>query len=154
MSNRNQETVEFLQEKVNEVTKNHSIIQNIERFELKNVKIDGTMSIGNKVFSEEAVKQTFDILKVQPAFKEYQKLMPEKDWEYVADKLKKANGDVCLYGDISGDGQVNGVYVQNPNKKKSDDMTHSLAIIDMIQNELIESECEYKLKKFEFNPRY
>jgi len=149
---RNQETIDLLQAKVREATSSDSCIRNIERFELKDVQIDSSMSIANKMFSEDAMKRILDVLNVKPAFKDFQKSMSEKDWEMVADRIKKAKGETFLYGDISNDGKVNNIFIQNPNKKAADDMTNSLAVIDMIEHELADSDCDYSLANFTYTP--
>lgn len=149
---RNQETIELLRSSVQEAIAFDPVVKNVEKFELKNVKIDSAMSFAGKEFSENAIKSVLNILEVKPAFKDFQKSMSEKDWELVADKIKKAKGDVYLYGDMSNDNRVNQVYLANPNKKQPDDMTNSLSVIETIERELAESDCDYSLNKFDFIP--
>jgi len=149
---KNQDAIDLLQMKVKEVTDNNQICRNIEKFELKDIKISDQMTYGSKMLSDDAMKSVLDVLEVKPAFKEFQKSMSEKDWELVSDKIKKAKGETFLYGNVTDQGIVADIFTMDPNKKKPDDMTNSLAVIDMIQYELANSECDYSLSGFKFDP--
>jgi hypothetical protein len=78
--------------------------------------------------------------------------MDEKDWKQVSDKIKKAKGDIFLFGELSADNQIHHVHYINPKKKKADDMTNSMAIFNAIENELRNSDVDFSLKNFNFDP--
>ena len=149
---RNRDTIELIRTKTKAITEDYQLNRNIEKFNLKDIKIENVASYQNKLFSDDATTTLLNLLNVKPAFKDYQKSMSEKDWETVADKIKKAKGEVEIYGDISHDDIVNNLYIANPNKKVLDDMTNSLNVINTIETELAQSQCDYSLANFNFDP--
>lgn len=148
---RNQETIAQLQENVSKAIQNDPMVRDMEKFNLKDITIDSTMSIGNKEFSEKSIKKVLDVLNVKPNFTDYRKSMSEADWKLVADRIKDAKGDLFLYGELGSGEVINNIHYANPKKKKSDDMTNSLAVINAIENELRTSENEFSLARFNFD---
>lgn len=148
---KNAETIEQLKSEVKNAIAHDPLVRDIEKFNLKNIVIDGSMSIGNKQFSDAAIKKVLNLLNVKPGFVDYRKSMSEKDWDMVNDRIKKAKGDIELYGEITDQEMINAIYLVNTKKKRDDDMTNSLAVIAVIEDELRDSECDYRLSSFEFN---
>lgn len=147
---KNLETIEQLKIEVKNAIAHDPVVKDCEKFNLKDIVIDSTMSIDNKQFSDNAIKKVLDILNVKPQFTEYRKSMSEKDWEMIGDRIKKAKGDVILYGEMSDQETVNNIHLMNPDKKRDDDMINSMAVVNLIENELRTSDCDYSLNSFNF----
>ena len=149
--NRNQETIEKIKSKVESSLSKKPQTKDNVRFNLKDVKIESAITLQDKILTEEATKKVLDLLNVKPSFTEYQKSMSEKDWESVAERIKDAKGDIYLFGELRSSDKIDNVFLFNPKKKKADDMTNSLAIVENIESELAQSEVDYSLYNFQYD---
>ena len=116
-------------------------------FDDKGMKIDGIP------FSQDAVKQMCNIMRLKSNFELYYETMEERDWNLVSNKIKEALGDLIIIAQYANSGAgefIKEVYVKNT-KRKKDEVRGFDFYFDTICDSLSESSIDFSLKSFKFD---
>jgi len=151
----NQETINKIETEVNPILERLGD-RRVTSFQIKDLDIDNGIYLGDMPIRGRALNTVMSTLKVRNNFTEFANKMAPQDWEMVSRKLKSTEADTKLFARVhkneQGNEEIVTVYHQNDKKKFSDDASIP-QYFDWIKESLGQSENNYSLKSFTYNPR-
>ncbi len=144
---KNKETIEKIEAFVKSHKDSAPNRRELVEFNLQDVKLKDRFEVNDLKLQDKASDVILGLLNAKPTFVEYKSLLEEKDWNFIANLLKNAKGDINLLGRLvrqpDGTHEVANIFFKNPKKKRPDDLTNTDAIISAIIETLASSEIDW-----------
>lgn len=128
----------------------------IVQFKIKEVELGEGISLRGIPLVGKAIGRIFYALKVRPNFTDFASKMSTVDFNLISQKLKSAEAETKMYAKIvkneKGNPEIVECYYHN-DKKTQADSSGINSYFEWMTDSLRNSEKEYDLKHFKFNPR-
>lgn len=123
-------------------------------FSLKELDFDNGLMLRGVPLRGQAAAKVLNTIRVKKNFTDMGQKMAPEDWAAVSYRLKQAEGDVRLYGSITGEDDKQAItmaYNTNESKRRSDDQVNFENYFRWMEESLSESDKQYGIKDFHYN---